>query len=433
VGALLFLLSASPIAQYQLTTTTALLDFPTPRGLRLNVSSLSSPNYATSYSLGGLGLIDGSLSYLYTSLPLSTTVSPSQTIDLHDLILGYRQIHDLPLLPQAKDSHLHNGRPPTLLYGRLYLPQSTLEALYLRRVTPTQQVRISAVSDSRLRNGGTILATHQYDTGRYATEALYSTDGGLLGVRGIYNFGNDARGRPQLHGHGNGNGNEQSQPHPGGEESNTDPYQPEEKSLLEGRILGRFTAGGEMYYSPLNKSGGLSLGGRFATLHSHRGVPLTATVTVNPLMGNFEASYAVKAGRDLSLASRFEFNAYSYESSLVLGMELWRFRNPHVSVEKPWWKRRSTAAKLAWRVDEPEGEMMSGVGGREGMEKEMGNKETREVAGVLKARIDHRYKIGVLWEGRVKDLVFSLGTEVDLRRKDNGLLRTVGVEVVYAS
>ncbi|KFY14863.1 hypothetical protein V492_02361, partial [Pseudogymnoascus sp. VKM F-4246] len=52
-------------------TSRALLDFDTPRGFRVDISSLSSPNFATSYALGSVGLVNGSLSYLYTSLPLT--------------------------------------------------------------------------------------------------------------------------------------------------------------------------------------------------------------------------------------------------------------------------------------------------------------------------------------------------------------------------
>jgi mitochondrial distribution and morphology protein 10 len=366
--------------------TAALLDFETPRGLRLNVSSLSSPNFATSYSLGGLGVVDGSLSYLYSSLPIQQA-SKSAGIDLHDVIRGYRQIEELRTPEQAwMWEEWHRGRRidkrDTLLYGRLYLPQSTLEALYLRRISPTQQLKLSAVSDSRLRNGGTILALHQYNVGKYSTEALYSTDGGLLGLRGLYNFGHD----PRI----------------------------ESEELLsqktDDRFYGRFSAGAEVYYGTLNKSGGVSVGGRFQTLPAHKGIPLTATLVLNPLMGNFSTAYAVKAGENLSLCSRFDFNAYSYESSLILGLELWRFKTP-----LPKRRERSMAAKLAWRLDEEEVV-----------------EEPQEVAGVLKARIDNTYKIGVLWEGRVKDLLFSLGSSFDMKRRDQPF-RTLGLELQYSS
>ena len=72
-----------------------LLDFQTPNGLRFHVSSLSSPNFATSYTLGSIGLVDGSLSYLYSSLPLRTLASNSSAIDLHRLVPGYRKLQDL--------------------------------------------------------------------------------------------------------------------------------------------------------------------------------------------------------------------------------------------------------------------------------------------------------------------------------------------------
>lgn len=48
------------------------------------------------------------------------------------------------------------GWEDTLLCGKMYLPASMLEALYLRRMTPTQQIRLTAVSDSKLKSGGTV-------------------------------------------------------------------------------------------------------------------------------------------------------------------------------------------------------------------------------------------------------------------------------------
>lgn len=272
----------------------------------------------------------------------------------------------------------------TLLYGRLYLPKSSLEALYLRRISPTQQIKISAVSGSHYRNGGTILALHQHDVGKYSTDALYSTDGGLLGIRGLYNFGPDPR-------------NEVTQ---------------EPVSKSDDRFYGRFSAGAELYYGALNKSGGVSFGGRFATLPTYKGVPLTATLTLNPLMGNFSSTYAVKAGKNLSLCSRFNMNVYSYESDLTLGCELWKYRQKTIEPTE-----RSMQAKLEWRLDEV---------------KEADPREPDEISGVLKARVDQNLKIGVLWEGRIKELLFSLGSEFDLKRKDQPF-RAIGLELQYSS
>lgn len=276
---------------------------------------------------------------------------------------------------------------PTLLYGRMYLPQSTLEGLYMRRLTPTQQLKVSVVSDQRLRNGGTLLALHQYDVGKYNTEALYSTDGGLLGIRGLYNFGPDPRKLLNIQSH-------------------------HDRNKIEDRFEGQFSAGAELYYGALNKSGGMSIGGRFATLPTHKGIPLTATLTLNPLMGNFSATYAVKAGEHLALCSRFDFNAYSYESEWFLGGELWRMKKKTLRR-----KERSMAAKMAWRLDGDEGSIIQ---------------EEDQVAGVLKMRMDQNYKFAVLWEGRVKDLMFTLGSTVDAQRRDQPF-RTLGLELQFSS
>ena len=95
-------------------------------------------------------------------------------------------------------------------------------------------------------------------------------------------------------------------------------------------------------------------------------------------MGNLSAAYAVKAGKDLAIATQFDFNFYSYESGLVLGCELWRRRQKE-DVERSRARKNGVA-----RVDD-------------------------DIQGVLKARINQSGCIGLLWEGRMKDLLFSFG------------------------
>ncbi|KAI9768227.1 MAG: Mitochondrial distribution and morphology protein 10 [Geoglossum simile] len=339
-----------------------ILDFPTPRGLRLNVSSLSTANLATSYDLGSVGAVDGSLSYLYSSLPLKAT-SRSLEIDLCDVVRGYRQLQELrrpdePWWWEVWQSGRRVDRRDILLYGRMFLPRSTVEALYLRRLSPTGQVKVSCVSDTRLKNGGTLLALFQRDVGKYNTEFLYSTDEALAGVRGLYNFGPDPR-------------KDNPPPNPSAE-----------------RFYGRFSAGAELYYGAMNKSGGVSTGVRFATLPAHSGIPLTMTLTINPLMGNLSTTYAVKAGDSLALCSRFDFNVYSYESDLVIGCELWRRRQKLVPI----------ATELA------------SLGVHEIPRHLLGREGVTETASVLKARINQNGCIGLLWEGRIKELLFCLGS-----------------------
>lgn len=264
-------------------------------------------------------------------------------------------------------------------------------------MSPSRLLRLSCVSDSTLPNGGTILALLQNDHGKYSTEYLYSTDSALFGIRGLYNFGFDPRKTPTS----------------GQVPTSVTFPSPATAELQHGRL----SAGAEVYFSPLNKSGGMSTGVRFTTLPSHSGFPYTMALTLNPLMGNVSSSYAVKAGPNLAFSSRFNFNFYSYESDVQMGMELWRARSPSTHTTAP----LTVEAEAKTRDDE------SGV---------YGEKATREgendINGVLKVRGDQNWKIGFLWEGSIKDLLVSIGAGLDLKRRDR-VLGSVGVEVSYSS
>ncbi|KAL8746451.1 MAG: hypothetical protein Q9190_001548 [Brigantiaea leucoxantha] len=144
----------------------------------------------------------------------------------------------------------------------------------------------------------------------------------------------------------------------------------------------------------------MSTGLRFATLPSHPGFPYTMTLTLNPLMGNLSSTYSVRAGDLLSLSTRFDFNVYSYESDVVMGMELWRLEGAGASQSK--------------RNEKVEGE------------------GEIDISGSLKTRLDHHGNVGVLWESRVKELVYSLGATLDLRGGKD-MIGGVGVEVRYSS
>ena len=235
--------------------------------------------------------------------------------------------------------------------------------------------------------------------GKYSTEYLYSTDSALLGIRGLYNFGPDPRKgaaspeEAEKRGIGVHKANE-----PGIESTDGG-------SLQVIGLNGRFSAGCELYYGLLNKSGGMSTGIRFATLPRHTGFPYTMTLTLNPLMGNLSSSYAVKASPSLALCSRFDFNVYSYESDLQIGMELWRRKN----------KTKEQEA-VEWAF-----EKMGKV-----------KKEDEDVAGVLKARVDQEGSVRLLWDGRVKELLYSCGLVIDCKRRDN-VFRAIGLEVQYSS
>ena len=246
-----------------------------------------------------------------------------------------------------------------------------------------------------------MLAHLQHDAAKHNTEYIYSTDSALLGVRGLYNFGPDP---PQTHPH------LEASPDPTISAAN------EAAALATAHspspAYGRFSAGGEIYYGLLNKSGGISTGLRFATLPSYTGFPYTMTLTLNPLMGNLSSTYSVVASPLLALSSRFDFNVYSYESELQVGTELWR-RKEKPSTEDLNWARSKMGQQLL--DDQP-----------------VGVDNPNDMAGCLKARVDQRARLGLLWEGRAKELLYSCGTIIDLRGGEN-MFRGFGFEVQYSS
>ena len=271
----------------------------------------------------------------------------------------------------------------------------------MRRINPRTQFKVSCVSDSRLPNGGTILAHVQHDAAKHCTEYIYSTDSALLGVRGLFNFGESP---PSAYATAQGNAD------PIIAIANEAATLATAQNTL--RSHGLFSAGAEIYYGLLNKSGGLSTGLRFTTLPSHTGFPYTMTLTLNPLMGNLSTTYSVVASPVLALSSRFDFNFYSYESELQVGTELWRRESTPVLDDLNW-------ARLK-------------MGKETVMPQTHGGNVDKDLSGCLKARVDQRGGLALLWEGRVKELLYSCGMTVDLRGGQN-VFRGVGVEVQYSS
>ncbi|KAH8780918.1 hypothetical protein F5883DRAFT_405812 [Diaporthe sp. PMI_573] len=407
-------------------TSRSLLHFPTPTGSRITLSSFVRPKFGTSYSIG---IKDGWVSYLYSTLPTDATTS-SDRIPLPNLLRSYRS-----LSTNAARHTVGHG----LVYGRLYLPQNRLEALLAARVTPEVNLTLRAVSQETLHHGGTALALASWDdpAGRFGLETLASSDGGVLGLRGLWNATN-----PPLR-------SNTSEMTPAAVATNGSSNH--NNNADRERVNGRFSVGGEIYYGLLNKSGGLSLGGRFQTLPTHAGTPLTAALTFN-LLGHFSATYAVMAGRGCTLASQFGFNIYSYESDWALGVELWRGGRARkeggaVTPSEPAtaaaaWptahpppKQRSFQAKLEWRLDgddnknTPEEEYDPSTGAKLTTTGELGEDSP---AGVVKCRCDQHMRVGLMYEGRYKSLLFSLGTDVDLRRLD-APFQGVGLAVQFSS
>lgn len=412
----------------------AILDFSTPERLRVRLSSLSTPQFATSYTLGTVGLLDGSISYLFSTVPFHNTPSRSALIPLRKISPGYRQVK-APVAPAQTwrwDSLLDNvnipglkdrtppasehkdgsqtmedtAQPkPTLLHASLYLPSpTTLYALFLRRISPTMQLSLAVCSTqgpplSKSAPQASMLAQLSHDTGKYSNEYLFSTDNSLFGWRGLWNFGPDPR------------------------RIRDDASPP----------LSLLSAGAEAYYSPVSSLLGMSTGLRFSTLPAATEVrssresssssqpapistfPYTLTLTLTPITGSLSTTYSLRASPNLAFSSRFGFNVYSWESEMVAGCELWRRAKKSISPvddDLEWARRKmrlhdfsaslqgsAPASPLLSDPVHPESESAGKSASGEGEADDS----------VIKLRIDQSWNVRLLWEGRVKELLVSAG------------------------
>lgn len=71
-----------------------LIEFQLPRGFNVTFSSQPTPTSCTSYTLSNLGIVNGSISYLYTTKPL-LDIATSKEIPLRDAIAGYKLLKPL--------------------------------------------------------------------------------------------------------------------------------------------------------------------------------------------------------------------------------------------------------------------------------------------------------------------------------------------------
>jgi len=154
-----------------LTLFVGLLDFRTPRGLRLNTASFATDQFTASATLSALPILEGSIAYTFTSKPLRG-IQGTASSPLVDLVQAFREIK-LPRAPEdAKDWEIWQaGRrvdfrgtsdspdpanSDSLYYGRMYLPASRLEGMFIRRASPAWQYIFSFVTDPHPGRGSAV-------------------------------------------------------------------------------------------------------------------------------------------------------------------------------------------------------------------------------------------------------------------------------------
>ncbi|KAG0211846.1 Mitochondrial distribution and morphology protein 10 [Mortierella sp. GBA30] len=143
--------------------------------------------------MNALPVLEGSVGYLFTSRALK--IDDSASVRFRHLVDRFRIIcldHSIREADQWTE-YDENGkrRKDYLLCGRMNLANARLEALYSRRISKHRQYVISGISDPASRSASHLSAQFQYDKGKYCAEMSFTTDDGLIGIRGLYNFGQD--------------------------------------------------------------------------------------------------------------------------------------------------------------------------------------------------------------------------------------------------
>ncbi|KAF7313639.1 Mitochondrial distribution and morphology protein 10 [Mycena chlorophos] len=406
-------------------SSNAILDFTVPRGLHLSVSKSPNSLFRTTYSMNAMPSLNGSVGYIFTSCDLD--IKSSGNVRFKDMLERFR-VFDQPRRPEPKEEEFFDGervdKRDYLLYGRFYLPTGRLDALYSTRLSPTLQALVAAISyppsnlppEAVVRgNTSNFIINLQHDVGKWCTEYTWSADDGMWGVRVLHNFGK--LGMP-------------NEPSGDSTERAPDPRavglkRVDEEDPVDGGLKGRVSAGAEFYFSAKERSAGISTGFRFSTfpdatppsfqlsgpassspLSSSSKLPpsqppTTITALFNPMLGHISSAYSARVSRDLSLSSRFDFNVYSYESEWTMGTE--------------WWMRSAPM-----ELDEA-GEPVAAASGGGG-----------EIRGVVKARASTKNDVSLMWEGRIRNMLVSLGVVSDFSNRTKPI-KAIGLELSYFS
>lgn len=272
-------------------TTSALIDFSVPSAFEFQVSNASTPFTFNTMRVSTRNVFNGSLTYLYTDADnLEKIGSDSGSIDLQNVTETYRYFQ--PFYNNHKLAAPTDGKTvgKSLYYGRMFYPNSNLEAMLIKRLDPHKQLKIKWLSTFDDFN---ILTCYwQRDTGRDSQEVIFSTNDLLCGYRFLHNF----IGKPSKM----------------------------KNSLYNNSSL---SLGAELWLGLITLSPGCSTTLRYCTHAPNTGRPLTLTLKWNPIFGNLSSSYSAKTSSNTTVCAKYDFNLYSIDSNLSFGVELWRRGN----------------------------------------------------------------------------------------------------------
>ncbi len=125
------------------------------------------------------------------------------------------------------------------------------------------------------------------------------------------------------------------------------------------------------------------------------------TLACNPIVGHISTSYAVRTSVGSAFCSQYDFNAYSYQSNLQMGCELWRKHDDNVT--------SSSSKNLIDDNDSPNSNSdLNPISTFNTLVDES------EFSNVIKASTSINDKtVKLLWEGRYKEFLISTGIQLN--------------------
>ncbi|KAL2914056.1 Mitochondrial distribution and morphology protein 10 [Polyrhizophydium stewartii] len=278
-------------------TSSRILDFGVPIGLNMALGKSISPYLKSAYSIS---VPDRrSLAFMFTSVPVELPAQPvldeplsgtgtaatpgwgwATTGSYFSFLSGGGKTkaagESAGAAGQAAQGMAAGGRRPYLLFGRLF-EDLRLEGLYAHSIDKDTLFVASALSDWKWSGG-------------------LEQDDSHINAQVIFN-------RPEACAELSFNS---------------------DSLIIGGSVLGQvspnWSIGTEVFYTAKERSGGLSLGAKFRKDYDG-GADSTLTFVANPVMGHVGAAYATTVAKDMEMATRYDFNVYSFDADVGVGIE----------------------------------------------------------------------------------------------------------------
>ena len=423
-----------------------LLDFAVPHGVSLSSLSISPEAAFTAHTRILTVPLSGTIAYsnARTNSPFNfkCVCDPLQRMTRAALFIE----------PDAGVPHSvfdPNKSREMLVYGGVHIPSACVEALCALRLSDDWQLLTTAFSRAprypmvplgRLlglippkRSGQVypppdmsvgppgatnLLFTLQHQTPKTTAEYLYSLDDALWGARVLRQVHEFSRG-------------------------------------------GSLYSGAEIFFSAAEKSGGVSSGLRCTMPHGAsfmfggpKSGPAVWTMVLNPMMGYLRSDYVARVDDDLMIGTRFDLNAYSYQSDWTLGAEYILRRSPEEDTnEGPSsmrervgvWVNPNSTSNVSLRDHElppapptkphqVSPQQSENPAEPESDAKALSSSEpsasTSMFLGLLKARLSMSGILSLLWEGHWRRCLVSVGLQSHLQ---SHAVSHLGVEIKYLS